>query len=272
MPCYCVKCEIVLTDDLCSVNADEGQLGQVIHNLVLNALHAMPDGGKITIATNNADSGQKGKRFVEISVADTGTGMPQYILQRIFEPYFTTKDQGSGLGLATSYSIIKKHDGNITVESTPGEGTTFRIFLPVTKQVVETRPAPPTSVDHGKGRILLMDDEEMIRDIVKAMLEELGYLVECTDNGSAAVELYRRRKEKGAPFAAVIMDLTIPGGIGGKEAITSLIQIDPHVKAVVSSGYASDPVMANYRDYGFSAVLGKPYRMQDMCEVLKGLF
>jgi PAS domain S-box-containing protein len=266
-----VKCEFVLADNLWPVQADEGQLSQVIHNLVLNAVQAMPNGGTITIAANNADFPPGGKRFVEISVADTGTGIPAHLLQRIFDPYFTTKQQGSGLGLATCYSIIKKHGGNITVESTQDKGSIFYVCLPAAEQVEETEPAACLEVTRGNGRVLVMDDEETVREIARASLEELGYLVECTEDGSAAVELYRRRKEEGTPFVAVIMDLTIPGGIGGKEAIDSLIQIDPKVKAVVSSGYASDPVMANYREFGFSAVLSKPYRLQEMSKALQEL-
>jgi PAS domain S-box-containing protein len=266
-----VKCEFVLADDLWPVEADEGQLSQVIHNLMLNAVQSMIDGGKITVVANNADSLPKGKRYVEISVADTGTGIPEHLQQKIYDPYFTTKQHGSGLGLATCYSIIKKHGGNITVESTLGKGTTFHISLPAAEQIAETEPVAPMEVARGKGRILVMDDEEMVREVAQASLEELGYLVECTEHGGEAVELYRRRKEEGIPFTAVIMDLTIPGGIGGKEAIISLIQIDPQVKAIVSSGYATNPIMANYREYGFSAVLSKPYRLQAMSRVLQEL-
>jgi len=264
-----VKCKFVLADNLWPVQADEGQLSQVIHNLVLNAVQAMANGGTITVVAKNVDSLPEGKRFVEISVADTGTGIPGHLLQRVFDPYFTTKQQGSGLGLATCYSIIKKHDGNITVESTPDKGSIFYVSLPAAEQVEKTEPDACLEVSRGTGRVLVMDDEEMVRMTAKAALEELGYLVECTENGSAAVELYRRRKEEGNSFVAVIMDLTIPGGIGGKEAINSLIQIDPKVKAIVSSGYASDPVMANYREYGFCAVLSKPYRLQEMSKALQ---
>ena len=266
-----VKCEFDLAENLWPVQADEGQLSQVIHNLMLNAVQAMPTGGTITIVANNVDSLLEGKRLVEISVADTGTGIPEHLLQKIFDPYFTTKQQGSGLGLATCYSIIKKHGGSITVESTQDKGSTFLICLPAAEQVEETEKAACLEVARGKGRVLVMDDEEMVRMTAKASLEELGYLVEYTENGRAAVELYRKRKEEGTPFDAVIMDLTIPGGIGGKEATNSLIQIDPKVKVVVSSGYASDPVMANYREHGFSAVLSKPYRLQEMSKALNDL-
>ena len=266
-----VKATFDLDDNLWSVEADGGQLSQVIHNLVLNAIQAMPNGGKLIVSAHNAESRQAEKRFVKISIADTGTGIPKEFLQNIFDPYFTTKQKGSGLGLATCFSVIKKHDGKISVESTLGRGTVFYISLPASGRIGATEPGQRLEVVQGRGNVLVVDDEEMIREFAKASLEELGYLVECTENGNAAVELYRRRAEEGTPFVAVIMDLTLPGGIGGKEAITSLIQIDPHVKAVVSSGYASDPVVANYRDYGFSAVLNKPYRLQEMSKVLHDL-
>jgi len=266
-----VKCNFDLPDDLWPVRADEGQLSQVFHNLVLNAVQAMPEGGTINIVANNAEPLPDGKRSVAISVADSGTGIPKHLLQRIFDPYFTTKQQGSGLGLATSYSIVKKHGGDITVESTMGIGATFHVSLPAAEQGEEIEPVVQPQLARGRGRILVMDDEEIVLVVAKASLEELGYEVECVDDGAKAVELYQRRAAEGTPFAAVIMDLTIPGGIGGKEAIASLLLIDPKVKAIVSSGYASDPVMARYRDHGFSAVLSKPYRLQEMGEVLSGL-
>jgi PAS domain S-box-containing protein len=264
-----VTCEFYLADDLWTVEADEGQLSQVIHNLVINAIQAMPKGGTISVAARNAESRSEGHKFVKISVADTGTGIPDDLLPKIFDPYFTTKQQGSGLGLASCFSIIRKHDGKIRVESTLGKGTTFHISLPAAEQADTADPAASPEVNRGKGRVLVMDDEEMVREITKSMLEECGYLVECAKNGSEAVELYVRRLREGTPFAVVIMDLTIPGEVGGREAITSLLQIDPKAKAIVSSGYATDPVMANYREYGFSGVLSKPYRVEEMSEVLQ---
>lgn len=194
--------------------------------------------------------------------------MPEHLLGGIFDPYFTTRQQGSGLGLAICHSIIQKHNGEVRVESTPGQGTTFYVSLPVAEQVVASDPAPHQKVTRGNGSILVMDDEKAVRKVAKASLKVLGYYAECTENGSAAVELYRRRMEEGTPFAAVIMDLTIPGGIGGKEAITLLNRIDPEVKAVVSSGYSIDPVLANYREYGFCATLSKPYTLQELRQVL----
>jgi PAS domain S-box-containing protein len=266
-----VSCAFALADDLWPLEADEGQLSQVIHNLVLNAVQAMPEGGTVTISAANVSAAQTGKRFMKITVADTGGGIPEHHLRMIFDPYFTTKQQGSGLGLATSYSIIRKHGGKIRVTSTLGKGSTFHVSLPASEHAIEARPDSRTDVPHGSGSVLVMDDEEVVRDITEAILEQLGYAVECVKNGSEAIDLYRKRKEAGTPFAVVIMDLTIPGGMGGKEAITSLLETDPNVIAVVSSGYSTDPVMANYREYGFSAVLTKPYRLQEMSKVLQGL-
>ncbi len=266
-----VSCEFALADDLWPVEADEGQLSQVIHNLVLNAVQAMPEGGAVTISAENVNSLLKGKHFVKISVADTGAGISESHLQRIFDPYFTTKQQGSGLGLATCYSIIKRHGGKIRATSVLGKGSTFHISLPAAELGNVPAPPSPTAVSPGSGRVLVMDDEEPVRMVARAMLEELGYMVECAENGSDAGELSRKRKEEGAPFAVVIMDLTIPGGVGGREAITMLLKIDPDVKAVVSSGYSTDPVMANYGDFGFCAVLSKPYRPNEMSKVLQEL-
>jgi len=266
-----VRCEFALADDLWPVEVDEGQLSQVIHNLVINAAQAMPDGGIITIGAANYRSLPEGQRCVRISVADTGTGIPEQHLQRIFDPYFTTKQQGSGLGLATCYSIIKKHGGFISVESTLGKGSTFCLSLPASELSGAVKPESQTDLAYGAGRVLVMDDEEPVRETLQAILEELGYTAECTENGAEAVELYQRRKEEGTPFSVVILDLTIPGGIGGKDAIAMLRNIEPGIKAVVSSGYSTDPVMGSYREYGFSAVLSKPFQVQEMSKVLQEL-
>jgi len=206
---------------------------------------------------------------VKIFVSDCGAGIPPAHFQRIFDPYFTTKKQGSGLGLATSFSIVKKHDGIISFESSLGVGTTFYIYLPALEQpIAELRDVELEAVS-GSGRILVMDDEEVVRDIAQAMLEQLGYTVDCAKDGAEAVALYQEKQAAGVPYGAVIFDLTIPGGMGGQEAIGLLLKVDPAVRAVVSSGYSNDPVMANYREYGFSAVLKKPYRLQEMSAILQ---
>jgi PAS domain S-box-containing protein len=262
-----VRCELSIMDDLLHVEADEGQLNQVIHNLVINAVQSMPDGGTVTVGAKNCAPVKGEKSSVEISIADSGTGIPEQHLQRIFDPYFTTKQQGSGLGLAACYSIIKKHGGGISVKSTLGKGSTFYITLPAWEQTDTGAEELNTGAGNDPFRVLVMDDEEPVREILQDMLEELGYTSECTKNGAEAVALYRKRKEEGFPFSVVILDLTVPGGVGGTEAMASLLEIDPKVKAVVSSGYSTDPIMASYREFGFSAVLSKPYRLQDMDRV-----
>jgi PAS domain S-box-containing protein len=266
-----VACDFSLAADLSLVEADEGQLSQVFHNLVLNAVQAMPDGGTVTIQAENFSS-PAGKHFVKVSVADTGVGIPEQHLQRIFDPYFTTKQQGSGLGLATCHSIIKNHGGIINLDSLPGVGSTFYVSLPAMDLDCYAEPGAGAVVTCGCGRVLVMDDEKPVRKVMQEMLEMLGYTVECTVNGDEAVALYRKRQEEGVPFDAVILDLTIPGGKGGKEAVAELLALDPKVKTIVSSGYADDPVVAHYEEYGFSAVLGKPYRLQELSKVLRELF
>ena len=266
-----VNCEFNLCDDIWPVEADEGQLGQVIHNLILNAVQAMPQGGTVTICSENVNSLIKEDRFVEITVADTGMGIPENILQKIFDPYFSTKTQGNGLGLATCYSIVKKHGGKIRVASTVGGGTTFVISLPASEHDYSSSIKYQNNILHGSGRVLVMDDNEDVRTIAQGILEELGYTVEFAEHGAETLDIYTKRKEQGTPFLAVILDLTIPAGMGGKETIENLVKIDPAVKAVVSSGYSNDPVMANYLEYGFRAVLSKPYRPQEMSKVMRDL-
>ena len=266
------RCRLVVPDDLWPIEADEGQINRVIHNLVSNAAQAMPAGGEITVSAENVAAAADGGRFVKIRVTDTGCGFPEALQQKIFEPYFSTKLQGSGLGLSVCYSIVRNHGGKIRVASTPGQGTTFQVSLPAADPVEIKQTSATAELAPGGGRILVMDDEAMVRSMAELMLTELGFQAECTQNGAEAIELYRQRMEEGSPFTAVIVDLTVPGGMGGQEALGRMRQIDPQVKAVVSSGYASDPVMANYRDYGFSAVLGKPYRLEEMSKVLRELF
>jgi len=273
-----VKLELSLPDDLWPVEADEGQLNQVIHNIVINADEAMPSGGvlKITLANSvlkkmSALPLPKGN-YVHIEMRDTGIGISQEHYQRIFEPYFTTKKKGSGLGLSTAYSIIKNHGGYITAEPAQDSGTIFRIFLPATRKPARVKKELKRkhTIQTG-GRILVMDDERIIRSMLKNMLSLAGYKAVLTRNGEEALEKYSRAMEAGEPFNAVIMDLTIPGGMGGKEAIIKLRQIDPGVKAIVSSGYATDPIMSEYKKYGFSAVIAKPYSIKQLEETLRSL-
>jgi len=263
-----VDCRFSLEGNLWPVEADPGQLAQVIRHLVQNALQAMPEGGSLSVAAENASSRPGGGRFVKVTVSDTGTGIAQGNLARIFDPYFTTKPQASGLGLATCYSVITKHGGKIRAASTEGSGSSFSFSLPASAPRDNPVPPPPAAMLRGSGRVLVMDDDEHIREVAQGILELLGYTAEVTGNGAEAVELYRTRREQGTPFCAAILDLTVPGGMGGKETVDRLLEIDPGVKAVVSSGYSDDPVMANYREHGFGAVLSKPYRPQEISRVL----
>jgi two-component system, cell cycle sensor histidine kinase and response regulator CckA len=269
------RCEFKIAPDLRTIEADEGQLGQVINNLVMNADQAMPEGGTVTVSGENvtltADNPLllKPGGYIRISVADHGIGILKDNIKKIFDPYFTTKDKGIGLGLATCYSIMKHHDGHITVESTPGEGATFFLYLPASS--VRTVPAVPDTCRvplRGTGRILVMDDEDIVRDVLHRSLTHLGYVVVSAHEGNEAIALYEQALKSGQPFDAVIMDLTIPGGMGGKDAVIKLREIDPGVKAIVSSGYSDDPIMARFRDYGFSGVVSKPYTLKALSETV----
>ena len=274
-----VKCQFSLAPDLFLVDIDEGQIGQVINNLVINAQQAMPAGGGITIAAGNAVFGSVTAEhgvfldpgsYVRISIRDNGAGIAPEHTGKIFDPYFTTNQKGSGLGLATSYSIIKNHEGHIAVESKPGFGTTFYVYLrasdeqPGTGRRIADRGRPAV-----RTRVLHMDDEEMILQITKDMLENLGYEVETAADGNETVRKYVEARNSGVPFDIVILDITIPGGMGGKETILRLLEIDPAVKAIVSSGYSNDPVMAMFGQYGFAGVIAKPYRMAELSDAIQ---
>jgi CheY-like chemotaxis protein len=203
-----------------------------------------------------------------LSIHDQGVGIPAENISKIFEPYFTTKSKGTGLGLAVVYSVIAKHEGHIDVESEVGKGTTFHILLPATSEGGACRNEGKESIIRGEGRVLLMDDEEFILDITGEVLRTLGYDVELARDGEEAVSMYRNALADGRGYDAVIMDLTIPGGMGGKEAIKELLKIDPQVKAIVSSGYSSDATMADHRKFGFSGVIPKPYKIEDLSRIM----
>ncbi len=272
-----VRCQLSIPDDLWPVEVDPGQIDQVINNLVINAAQAMPGGGTIKLQAENVSVGaedvlplKKGK-YLEISIEDQGVGIPETIIQKIFDPFFTTKQKGNGLGLATSLSIVQKHNGHITVRSQAGVGTTFHIYLPVSPEQVSTEEkVERNKLITGEGRILVMDDEEHIRDLATEMLSNLGYSVITAVDGAEAIELYKEAMVSGNPFSMVILDLTIPGGMGGKETVQKLMEIDTEVKAIVSSGYSNDPVLANFREHGFKGVISKPYRIRELSEILHG--
>lgn len=269
-----IKCELDMPGSLPAVEADEGQISQVIHNLVINADQAMPDGGTITISAAVVEGQGNGRhgRFLRIQVSDTGKGIEEENLAKVFDPYFTTKKEGSGLGLATVYSIVRNHDGFVELESRSGKGTIFSIYLPVTgKPLAEKDDGRDEELERGQGKILVMDDEKMVREAAATILEELGYEVQQAENGHEAVEKYGREKGIGRPFDAVIMDLTIPAGMGGKEAVKKLIEIDPDARVIVSSGYSNDDIMSDYPRFGFSAVIAKPYRIADLSRTVKGV-
>ncbi|MBW1645736.1 MAG: PAS domain S-box protein, partial [Deltaproteobacteria bacterium] len=267
--------------DLHRVLADPGQIGQVVHNLVLNAKQAMNDSGVISIRAGNFTVkpdepwyGLPAGSYVKIHVHDQGPGIPQEIIDKVFDPYFTTKEDGRGLGLATCYSIIKNHGGHISISSVLGDGTTFVIFLPAIEKREEVpEPAPEETESPAAapatGRILVMDDEELIREIACEMLAMAGYQPTGVADGAAAVKLYRQAMAAGEPFAAVISDLTVPGGMGGQEMAREILRFDADARIIVSSGYASDAVLANYRQAGFVAVINKPYKMAELLKVLQ---
>ncbi|MFC1707311.1 PAS domain S-box protein, partial [Planctomycetota bacterium] len=267
--------KVATPEGLWPVNIDQGQIGQVISNLVVNADQAMPDGGIVNVSAENVHV--KGERtlplavgrYVRVSVADQGVGISEKHLPRIFDPYFTTKHAGSGLGLATSHSIVRKHDGHVEVTSRLGEGTTFHVYLPVADKEVEQEPVSEELTLPAAKRILLMDDEDVLRRTMCKLLRSFGHEVEAARAGSEAIRLYQEAMECGRPFSLVILDLTIAGGMGGQETLRRLREIDPEVCSIVSSGYAEDPILANYEEYGFCGAIAKPFDGQRLQETVQ---
>ncbi|RCK81204.1 MAG: PAS/PAC sensor hybrid histidine kinase [Candidatus Ozemobacter sibiricus] len=263
-------------DDLWPAEVDENQFGQVVDNLVLNARQAMPNGGTITIAGRNLPRGAPlptilpPRDYVQIAITDHGSGIAPEHLSRIFDPFFSTKRLGSGLGLATAYSIMKRHDGLITVESEPGRRTTFTLLLPrATAMPAAAAPGSPRLLPHGESRILVMDDEPSVREICLAILQTDGYRVDGAAHGEEAIALFREAWQSGHPYRLVILDLTVPGGMSGRETLSELRKIDPDLVALASSGYAEDPIMANPTQFGFAGRLAKPYLRDDLLAVVR---
>ncbi len=288
-----IKCEFSIPGDLWLVQIDRTQIGHVIHNLVMNAREAMPDGGIIKVVAENVNITDKSPELgtglgtglgiglekgnhIKISIIDQGMGISKEILDKIFDPYFSTKDMGTqkgmGLGLSICHSIIKQHSGNIVAESNAESGTSLHFYLPASEETIVTQKSLKVPENKklvlGEGRILVMDDEKMVIKITGHILNRLGYDASFSEDGTQAVEMYKKAMDSGNPFDAVILDLTVRGGMEGKEAIKKLIEIDPKIKAIVSSGYSNSPVMTGYKEYGFIDVIAKPYNINELSKKL----
>lgn len=271
-----VKETVSIQAGLHAVEADEGQISQALHNIIINAVQSMPDGGGLAVSAENVALAESNEldlpcgEYVKLTFSDEGCGISESDLQRIFDPYFTTKEIGTGLGLASTYSIITSHGGRIAVSSRPGEGATFIIHLPSYHQehAVNSPVAEAALVENQCGSVLVMDDEEIVRELATLILERSGYSVTSCCNGKEAIALYQEACEQGTPFSVVLMDLTIPGNMGGVEAAKLILAYDPDAALVVSSGYSEDPVMSNYRAYGFCGAIEKPYNVEEIAKII----
>lgn len=269
-----VSCSFTIADDLWTCDYDKSQMAQVIDNIIINAQQAMPLGGSIELVAKNRIlsngehiSLQPGD-YIHISIKDSGIGIPHEILARIFDPFFTTKQKGSGLGLATSYSIVKKHDGHIDVESMPGKGTTFIIIIPASKSVERKGNDSSNGKSIKTGKILIMDDEEVMRDTMTQMLSKAEYVVVTTKDGNEALDVFSESMNSGKKFDIVILDLTIPGGMGGKAIVDDIRKMDKDIPVIVSSGYAEDPIVQNPEAYGFTDSIKKPFVRLDLINMI----
>jgi two-component system, cell cycle sensor histidine kinase and response regulator CckA len=269
-----IRCKYEITDDLWPVEIDKSQISQVINNIILNAVQAMEQGGIVSVKVENSEIAKddtpslREGRYVKMTVADQGIGIAEQNLSRIFDPYFSTKQTGKGMGLAIAYSIIRKHGGQISVQSQQDKGTSVSIYLPSTADAKIDSGPRDEALHLGKGKILVMDDEISIRSSLKRMLAYLGYEISFASDGKEALEIFAREKESGKGFDALILDLTVPGGMGGKETITRLRALDGEVKAIASSGYSDDPVMAEFASHGFAGYLTKPYSLKELSTTL----
>lgn len=260
--------------DLWPVKADEGQIGQVMQNIAINAVEVMPNGGKLLVFLENKQVAEPNGltlqpgNYIKIAIQDQGPGIPDEIREKVFDPFFTTKNSGSGLGLAICYSIIKKHDGLITFETEKNRGTCFYIYLPASEKLPEATAEKKDDIVHGRGRILVMDDNEAVLETASEMLCHIGYQVELAKDGIEALNFYRKAMEAGQVYDAVILDLTVPGGMGGMETMQNIIELDPAARGIVSSGYSNDPVMQEYDQYGFAGIARKPYKLEKLSKVV----
>jgi PAS domain S-box-containing protein len=263
-----VQCQFDLPSETYAVTGDEGQLAQVFHNLVRNAVEAMPGGGVMGVQVSRQKSTRADEVCVEVS--DRGPGIAPEALDKIFTPFFTTKDKGSGLGLAVAFSIVQNHGGRIQVSSKPGVGTSFHVSLPAYKGLA-SEPSPSQESQRRGGRVLVMDDEAMVVRVAEKVLQNAGYLTQGAANGDAALQAYRDAFSRGQRFHLVILDLTVPGGMGGREAAEKILAIDPGARLMVSSGYSDDALMAEFWRYGFRAVLPKPYNAMQLCDAVQAV-
>jgi nitrogen-specific signal transduction histidine kinase/CheY-like chemotaxis protein len=272
------RLDLSVADELFPVEVDPSQIGRMIENLVINADQAMEDGGTVAVAVENVgpvetEDGTRPSfppgRAIRIIVSDSGPGIPEEDLQRIFDPYFTTKEQGSGLGLASVHTVVNRHGGRIGVTSEDGQGTTFAVVLPAVDAAIPQSSTPPRASPAAGERVLVMDDEEMVRMAAERALTRLGYEVTLAEDGESALDEYASAQAEGRPYDAVIMDLVIPGGKGGREVIERLLEIDPDARAIVSSGYSTDPIMSNHRAHGFKAAVAKPWDLEQISRTLR---
>ncbi|HNP60959.1 MAG TPA: ATP-binding protein [Nitrospirales bacterium] len=270
-------CQTWADPNLWTIEADPGQINQVLQNLLMNAIHAMPQGGSITIRAENLQLSDPDIRsplplltgpYVKVTITDEGIGIAEDHLPKIFEPYFTTKSAGQGLGLASTYAIMKKHAGHVAVESQVGRGTTFTLYFPASPRATPSPKPLNLDIRQGQGKILVMDDEESIRMMAGEMLSHCGYEVKMAKDGEEALALYQQAMDSHTPFLLVILDLTVPGKLGGMGTLARLRQLDPQVKALVSSGYSNDPIMANYASHGFVGVITKPYSLIELSNMV----
>jgi CheY-like chemotaxis protein len=276
-----ISCHFDIPEDLWPLDADPGQFRQVIQNITINARQAMPQGGHFTVKVENValkdpsilpSSSLTPGNYIKISFEDQGTGIEDRHLSNIFDPYYTTKPGASGLGLATAHSIIQQHHGHISLTSKIGIGTTFTVYVPSSYSTPEPeQQSIPAITKKDRGRVLVMDDEQSIRRMVEDALTQFGYEVAGVQDGQAAIDLVSQSLANEKKFEVVILDLTVPGAMGGKEAIQHIRRLDPHIKAIVTSGYSDDPIMCDFQKYGFQGILVKPYKIFDLTKILESM-